>query len=45
MTARPHLLRWWLFGAALWLSERTGRRGVLRLAVWLAGPTQGERRW
>lgn len=37
MKLRPHLLRWWLFGAALWLSELTEHPGMLRLAVWAAG--------
>lgn len=42
---RPNLLRWWLFGFALWLAERAESPGALRWALWLSGPAQGERRW
>lgn len=44
MGPRQHPLRWWLFGAVLWLSERTGCRGMLRIAVWAAHSAAVKRR-
>lgn len=43
--ARSHLIRWWLFGAAIWLAEVVEFPWALRVALWLSGPAHGERRW